>query len=770
MKKIFKFFDSDFPTSGVFSEEVYANSPFQTLTVHTDAPLPALHEEPAELESTIEFGLLGNGITVYDTARTQPHSSDYLTVAHISEEGNVQYYAEVTDSDRKRIEAEASRQIAKFTAEWNAKPQTEQLLTIMQTANPTQLVQILADKLPADQLIAKYEKSIIFRSEEFPETKAVHLVITNAGFDGGIDDKKNYVTLGGAIAAGRAYLADDYLGFAVYNMETKQIEHIEGNFPVSQAFNPEILRLNGMTAEADEAEREMRERQQEIREMEANAIRFQNADLAGFLADRTLSSDEWEDMAYPLYDTGYIDKHQPSEKGAFGYHLSETALYDLARRFHAGEDIRRELALSLLDNNETARIEFCFEDGKISDRTFYHPESERHTLETVRTDTGFNCTFNGVERTVSFEEIGQAFLDHIYDEFNDLAFWWVRDDLHEAIPDMTDEQMRDLIAAFDRELTPEWENADYAPIKQALTDVLGDAEQAEKAFAIIAVGKYHVTVDDDQPPVIEDGKPLSNLITFVRDENQRVLDGLEVGDQISIPDGAFAGMYEVTMIHKNHSSNHFQVTSLDGKPPVLLMDKDELLYQAGNLPISVIKSEAVRQIDELNAVMARYAARYDELYEKRDAVDGFSHALAVGDAFIQEHPDYVQAFNALRGDILSSDREVAAFSFALADCNVIAPFTEQAAEAETEQADASAESEPLAEPEPAVQPEAEEPAKRRGRLTRPEELYKLLSEMYPQIISGEHSHEHYEGDPDSGYEPLSVEMIGDDLYSFMTYY
>ncbi len=32
-------YDSDFPTSGVFSEEVYRNSPFQTLTVHTDAPL-----------------------------------------------------------------------------------------------------------------------------------------------------------------------------------------------------------------------------------------------------------------------------------------------------------------------------------------------------------------------------------------------------------------------------------------------------------------------------------------------------------------------------------------------------------------------------------------------------------------------------------------------------------------------------------------------------------------------------------------------------------
>lgn len=38
-------YDSEFPTSGVFSEEVYANSLFQTLTVHTDAPLKP-EEEP----------------------------------------------------------------------------------------------------------------------------------------------------------------------------------------------------------------------------------------------------------------------------------------------------------------------------------------------------------------------------------------------------------------------------------------------------------------------------------------------------------------------------------------------------------------------------------------------------------------------------------------------------------------------------------------------------------------------------------------------------
>ncbi|MBP1535739.1 MAG: DUF3991 and TOPRIM domain-containing protein, partial [Ruminococcus sp.] len=51
-------------------------------------------------------------------------------------------------------------------------------------------------------------------------------------------------------------------------------------------------------------------------------VLFPKADLAKFLAERTLSSDEWEDMAYPLFDSGYLDKHKPSDKAAFGYHLS----------------------------------------------------------------------------------------------------------------------------------------------------------------------------------------------------------------------------------------------------------------------------------------------------------------------------------------------------------------------------------------------------------------------------------------------------------------
>lgn len=233
-------------------------------------------------------------------------------------------------------------------------------------------------------------------------------------------------------------------------------------------------------------------------------VLFPKADLAKFLAERTLSSDEWEDMAYPLFDSGYLDKHKPSDKAAFGYHLSEPALYDLAQRYHDGEDIRRELALGLLEGSGAADIEFIFEQGEISDRTYYYAENLRHSLHTERTEDGFKCSFGGMERFVSFEEIGQAFIDRIHEEFDDLAFWWVRDDLQETVPDISDERISDLLTAFDGAAMADWEKGDNRSklnrIKKALYDILGDEVQTENAFAIIAKKKYNVTFEPERKP------------------------------------------------------------------------------------------------------------------------------------------------------------------------------------------------------------------------------------------------------------------------------
>lgn len=232
-------------------------------------------------------------------------------------------------------------------------------------------------------------------------------------------------------------------------------------------------------------------------------VLFQQADLAKFLAERTLSSDEWEDMAYPLFSSGYLDKHKPSDKATFGYNLSESALYDLAQRFHDGEDIRRELALGLLEGSGAADIEFIFEQGEISDRTYYCAENLRHSLHTEKTEDGFMCSFGGMERFVSFEEIGQAFIDRIHEEFDDLAYWAVLDYIKDDIPDISDDTVKELITAFDGAALHGWENGDNQPklnrIKKALFDVLGDEEQTEKAFACIAKHKYNVTFEPEQP-------------------------------------------------------------------------------------------------------------------------------------------------------------------------------------------------------------------------------------------------------------------------------
>ena len=241
-------------------------------------------------------------------------------------------------------------------------------------------------------------------------------------------------------------------------------------------------------------------------------VLFSNADLARFLAEHTLSSDEWEDMTSPLFERGYLEKHQPSDKASFGYHLPEKELYALAERYHHGDDIRRELALGLMihasDNiADKDKVEFVFEDGKISDRTFYYGENLRHTMDLSYGDDGITCSFSGMERFVSFEEIGQAFIDRIHEEYEDLAYWAVLDYIKDDIPNISDDTVKELITAFDGAALHGWENGDNIPklnrIKKALYDILGDEEQTEKAFAVIAKNKYNVSFE---PELTDDEK------------------------------------------------------------------------------------------------------------------------------------------------------------------------------------------------------------------------------------------------------------------------
>ena len=276
-------------------------------------------------------------------------------------------------------------------------------------------------------------------------------------------------------------------------------------------------------------------------------VLFPKADLARFLAEHTLSSDEWEDMSSPLFERGYLEKHQPSDKASFGYHLPEKELYALAERYHHGDDIRRELALGLMihasDNiADKDKVEFVFEDGKISDRTFYYGENLLHTMDLSYGDDGITCSFSGMERFVSFQEIGQAFLDRTREEFDDLAFWWVRDDMLEAIPDISDEKISDLLKAFDGAAMADWEKGDNRPklnrIKKALHEILGDVDQTERAFAIIAKEKYHVSFEAETP----EKQPDSLTFHFGKDKGDEWVSESDIVHDFALahPDCSFA--------------------------------------------------------------------------------------------------------------------------------------------------------------------------------------------------------------------------------------
>lgn len=114
------------------------------------------------------------------------------------------------------------------------------------TALPAELEKVREHKedneLPLDDVIEQKQPH---------EQLKVFQVITNAGDDGGYDEKPEYATLDEAIQAGNQYIADGYIGFSVYNEETKRIEYVSGQFDVESAYSAEILEINQIPVPSD---------------------------------------------------------------------------------------------------------------------------------------------------------------------------------------------------------------------------------------------------------------------------------------------------------------------------------------------------------------------------------------------------------------------------------------------------------------------------------------------------------------------------------------
>lgn len=67
----------------------------------------------------------------------------------------------------------------------------------------------------------------------------------------------------------------------------------------------------------------------------------------------------------------------------------------------------------------------------------------------------------------------------------------------------------------------------------------------------------------------------------------------------------------------------------------------------------------------INEFLGKFNSEYDFLYENDDCVAGFDEAVKAFDDFSKNHKDFISEFVKRTGDFISSDREAAAFMFAL---------------------------------------------------------------------------------------------------------
>ena len=73
----------------------------------------------------------------------------------------------------------------------------------------------------------------------------------------------------------------------------------------------------------------------------------------------------------------------------------------------------------------------------------------------------------------------------------------------------------------------------------------------------------------------------------------------------------------------------------------------------------------------VNLFHDQFNKEYAFLYKHDDRVAGYQEAVEAFDDFVAKHGDFVREFAKYRGDFISSDREAAAFMFALDDLGVL---------------------------------------------------------------------------------------------------
>lgn len=92
----------------------------------------------------------------------------------------------------------------------------------------------------------------------------------------------------------------------------------------------------------------------------------------------------------------------------------------------------------------------------------------------------------------------------------------------------------------------------------------------------------------------------------------------------------------------------------------------------------ILRSETDEQIKMPPELPEKYDEQYNRLYEAMNNVEGYATALEIGDKFINDNEKLISQFIKERGFSPNSDRQIAAFAFALVDVGLIDSFIEPA--------------------------------------------------------------------------------------------
>lgn len=120
-------------------------------------------------QTSIHFGCLGNGITVYDVSKYDKSINDYPTIAHISNEGNVTFYSRtLSHNDINIIMSESERERKYFRSEiWDKLRLEEKYQRILDASSCKMMLDIINDKISIREKVKKYENRVIFKDVNY---------------------------------------------------------------------------------------------------------------------------------------------------------------------------------------------------------------------------------------------------------------------------------------------------------------------------------------------------------------------------------------------------------------------------------------------------------------------------------------------------------------------------------------------------------------------------------------------------------------------------